>query len=335
MKPEAEAAWRRAVEFAPGYEAARKKLGCELNGGIWMLPAEKALRAEIADITKAPQGAEDAGKSEVAEKLAVTFTRRASDHFLLESSCLDTKALADLVQRAEHCFAMFHKVFGAKELLKEKYDIILLKDKTEHDKYIDTYHKGTAEQKEFSKKQSGWGGYPRHESYVGTRPVSSQQDFVVHYPAQAMMGAMSGGKALWLLEGGALWFTNAIEDTAIWACVDMAGTGGGGGGRNKRDPKNWGIIIKTWLAEGKDPAIDGVLKCTKWSEFDGDEAIKAWSLLDFLMIEHKEKLVKFLADVKIQKDNGEKSIQAILGWTLEEFDLRWRTWARAAYENAK
>ena len=170
---------------------------------------------------------------------------------------------------------------------------------------------------------------------VGGRPVTTNQDFAIHYPVQALVGALAGNKALWILEGTALWFTSGMQDTAVWACVDMAGTGAGWNARNLRDPKNWAFTIKTWMAERSDPSIDGLVKCTKWSEFDGAEAVKAWSLIDFLMIEHKEKLVRFLADLKTQKDTGEASLKKVFGWTLAELDARWRTWARAATENAK
>ncbi len=337
MKAEAEAAWRRAIEFAPGHEAARKKLGYEKREERWVLPAERQSRDSLErDVAKAPGGAEDAGKSEAGEKTGIKLLRRSSDHFLLESSYLDAKGLTDLVQRSEHTYAAFHRIFAQTDLWKgAKYNLVIVKDKPEHEKFVDAFHAGSKEQKDFSKKQTGWGNFPLRDATCGERPAISAQDFCIHYTAQALAGAMAANRAIWVVEGLALWFSSGVQDTANWACVDMAGTGAGGGGRNNRDPKNWPVIIKTWIAEGKDPDVVALVKCTKWSEFDGGEAIKAWSLLDFLMIEHKAKLVEFLVDLRSQKDTGEASLQKVFGWTLADLDTRWRTWARATFEAAK
>ncbi len=337
LKAESEAAWREAMQFYPGGESARKKLGYEKGkDGVWRLPSARTLREEVSGgVAKAPSGAEDTGKSVVGEKTGVTLARRSSEHFLIESSHLDQAALTDLVQRAEHCWAMFHKALGQQSLLKEKYTFVLFKDAAQYEKCIDEFHKGTAEQKAWSKKNQGHGSYPMHVARTGDRPISNPQDFVIHYPVQAMMAALAGPRALWLLEAAALWFTSEIMDTAVWACVAMASTGTGANARNLRDPKNWRIVLKSWLEEGKDPDIVAVMKCTTWAEFDGPEAVKAWSLFDFLLTEHRDKLIAFLADVRAQKDTGEASLAKVFGWPVAELDARWRTWARAATEGAK
>jgi hypothetical protein len=150
-----------------------------------------------------------------------------------------------------------------------------------------------------------------------------------------MVGAMAGHNALWLLEGTALWFTAKIKSSAVWACVDLAGTGAGGSAKNSTDPKNWPYIIKTWISEGKDAPIDALIKCTKWSELDGAETVKAYSIVDFLLTEHKDKFIELMQDLKSQKDTGETSFTKIFGWSLNDLDTRWKAWARAAYANAK
>jgi hypothetical protein len=337
LKAEAEAAWREAVQFYPDGDSARKKLGYEKDrSGIWRLAADREWREAMATgLAKASAGAEDTAKSAVAEKVEATFARRTSEHFIVESSYLDQGALTDLVQRAEHCWEMFHRAFNQQALLKQKYDFVFFKDAAQYEKYIDAFHKGTDAEKSFSKKQTGWGNFPLRGARTGDRQISSCQDFVLHYPAQAMMANLTGGKPLWLLEGAALLFSSSIMDTAIWACVDMASTGTGGGARNLRDPKNWRVVVKSWIEEGKDPNIDELVKCTKWAEFSGAEAVKAWSLLDFLLTEHRERAIAFLSDIRAQKDTGEASMQKVFGWPLSEFDARWRTWARATTADAR
>jgi hypothetical protein len=336
MKAEAETAWRKAVEYAPGLESARKKLGHEKRANLWMTPEEKKIRDAVAgDRAKATSGAEDAGKSDVGTRMELTLVRQASEHFLIESSYLDKAALADLVQRAEHTWASFHAGFGCAPVWKNRPTIVILKDKAQHEKFVDLFHKGSDAEKAFTKKSAGWNAFPLLECQTGDKPAVNNQDYAIHYPAQAMARQLTGGRALWVVEGMALWFSDAIQDTAIWACVSLASTGTGDPNRNNRDPKNWPFLIKGWVADGKDPDIDALVKCSAWAEFDGAEAVKAWSLLDFLMCEHREKLSAFLADMKSQKDTGEASLAKVFGWTLAELDARWRTWARAAYAEAK
>ena len=68
------------------------------------------------------------------------------------------------------------------------------------------------------------------------------------------------------------------------------------------------------------------------AEFSGEEVVKAWSMVDFLIAEHREKLMAFLGKIRGQKDDeDEKALQEVFGWTLEDFDLRWKSYARASY----
>lgn len=112
--------------------------------------------------------------------------------------------------------------------------------------------------------------------------------------------------------------------------MDLAGTGTGGAKASK-DPADWPFIIKTFVKEGKDPDISAVVKCTNFAEFDGVEAVKAWSLMDFLLTEHREKFIEFCQDLRSAKDNGEESLKKVFGWSLQDLDSRWRAFAKTAY----
>ncbi len=338
MKDAAVECWKKAVEWNAGNESARKKLGHEkTKEGFWVSPGDKKLRSALSDdLAKAPKGAEDKGASDVGGKLSLTMARRTSENFTVESSYLDQKTLEGLVQLCEHSFAMFHQFFNQTKLFPEKYTITILKDKSQHEKYVDAFDTGaTPAQKEFSKKSSGMGGFPRSECYTGDRPNSSNEDYCIHYPIQNLVGAVAGHGALWMLEGTALWFSARIKTTAHWACVDLAGTGAGGSGKNYQDPKNWPFVIKTWLKEGKDPAMEGLIKCIKWSELDGAETVKAWSVVDFLLTEHKEKFIEFMQAQKSEKDSGEAAFKKVWGWSIADLDTKWKAWARSAYEGTK
>jgi hypothetical protein len=112
--------------------------------------------------------------------------------------------------------------------------------------------------------------------------------------------------------------------------VELAGTGTGDQ-KDARKPENWPLIIRTLAREDRDPEIAAVIKCANHAEFSTQEAIKAWSLVDFLLQEHKDKFVEFCKDLRAQDDNGEKSLHKVFGWTLEDLDDRWRAFVKIDY----
>lgn len=338
LTAEAEMAFKKAIEYDANHKDARKKLGYEkTKDGAWVSPSDKALRAELVEgIAKAPSGSPDSSPSDTASKLGLTTRKQASEHFVIESPHLSAQQLASLVQHAEHAYAMFHKMFNQSGLLPEKYNIVILQSKEQHQKYVDAFYSGDERRRTFTRDQcAGMGGYPRSECYQGDRDEIVNMDYCVHYPVQSMMRAASGGQALWLLEGMALWYTSKMKGTAAWACVDLAGTGTGGSGKNYQDPKNWPFVIKTWIKEGKDPDINATIKAANWADLDGAETVKAWSLCDFLIAEHKERFIELMQDLKSQKDTGETSFTKIFGWSLAELDAKWKSWARVTYDSAK
>ena len=112
--------------------------------------------------------------------------------------------------------------------------------------------------------------------------------------------------------------------------MDLAGTGTGGT-KGSKDPKDWPYMMREFVKGGKDPDINGVIKCTNIAELDGPETIKAWSIVDFLLTEHREKFIEFCADLRTQTDTGTESFKKVFGWSLEDLDAKWRAYAKSAY----
>ena len=102
--------------------------------------------------------------------------------------------------------------------------------------------------------------------------------------------------------------------------------------KNYQNPEDWPLVIRTWIKESKDPAMAEVFKCKETAEFSGPETVKGWSMIDFLLTEHREKFLDYLSKLRGQKEeDDEKTLKEVFGWTLDDFDLRWRTYARASY----
>ena len=328
-------AFRKAVEYDPLNVIARKELGYEKDAkGVWISKAERELRREMKDgIAKAPSGAASSDPTEVEKALGQKHTRRESAHFFIEAPHLKDADLGDLLQHAEHTYAMYHKIFGVTEDLfsGRKINPIILKDKVQHLSYVNAFHKGSAAQKDLARKSSGTGGFPRTEAYQDTFPITVLEDWVIHETAQILSYFFVGGDHLWIHEGTAYHFTRLMKESAAWTCVDLAGTSPGAGeNKNLRDPANWPVILKVWIREGKDPNIDAVVKATNLAEFDGPESIKGWSLVDFLLAEHHD---KFLELCKSLKGGAalEVALKGLWGWTTNDLDMRWKKFVTTSY----
>ena len=333
LKAEGEAAWKKAVEYDPGHSEARKKLGYTRVGkdGPWLSKFEAAFRKEAKDgIKKAKAGQPFKEETQVEKDLGFKNEARQSEHFLIEAPGRDQEWLKQCVMHSEHAYVMFHKLFNQKEeLFQQPFNIVAVRDKAAHEAYVDKYNMGDSVRREFMKKGSGTIGFPRSETTLGQNP--DIHDFAIHVTIQMLSEHLIGGDRHWLHEGLAYHFTKTMLGTALCHCTDLAGTGGGGE-KNYQNPEDWPLVLRTWVRESKDPNILEVFKCHHLSELSGAETVKAWSLVDFLVTEHRERFIDFLSKIRGQRmDDDEKTLKDVFGWTLEDFDLRWRTYAKSSY----
>ncbi|MBI4564536.1 MAG: hypothetical protein HY716_07595 [Planctomycetes bacterium] len=334
MEEEALAAWKKAVEYDPEHAASRRKLGHVREGkdGPWLTPFEAKIRKEMKEgVKSAPEGEPDDEQTEVEKDLGLKHEKRRSEHFLIEAAGLNQNALKREIQFGEHAYAMFHKLFAQEaDLFSQPYNFVVLKDKATHVKYVDFYHQGPPAKKDLARKSTGMGGFPRSEWTLG----DSQQihDQMVHMTVQSLSRHLAGGERHWLHEGLAYHFTKIVLGTAGTLCVDLTGTSAGSDGKNYQDPEHWPLVIRTWVKEGKDPNIYEVFNCTNLGELSGAETVKAWSMVDFLITEHREKFIEFMTKLRGQReDEDAKILKEVFGWTLEDFDARWQAYARTAY----
>ena len=335
MAKETVEAFRKAVEYDPTNAIARKELGYEKDAkGIWVSKSERELRKEMKDgIGKAPSGAVSTEQTEVEKGMGEKHSKREAPHFLMESPHLKDAELGDLLQHAEHTYAMYHKIVGDGGDLfgGNKMNHVILKDKPQHLKFVDAFDSGSPAQKDLARKSAGLMGIGRSEVFQGSMPVATLQDWVVHSVAQALSEIFVGGKNLWIHEGTAYYFTKLMKESAASSCVDLAGTSPGSGeAKNLQDPANWTVIVKVWVREGKDANIDKVLKCTSLADFNGADSVKAWSMIEFLLAEHHDKFLELCQALK-KGANIEEGLKAVWGWSTTDLDQRWKQYVRNSY----
>src|SRR5205814_7549624 len=123
-------------------------------------------------------------------------------HFLMESPHLKDAEMGDLLQHAEHAYAMYHKIIGETADLfgGNKMNHVILKDKPQHLKFVDVFDSGSPAQKELARKSAGLMGIGRSELFQGSMPMVTLQDWVIHSVSQALSEIFVGGKNLWIHE---------------------------------------------------------------------------------------------------------------------------------------
>jgi len=347
MAAESAAAFSKALEYDPANATARKELGYEKDPkGVWMSKAERELRKEMKDgIVKAAGGAPTTRESQAEKAAGVKTKKRESEHFVCESPHLADASMGTILQHAEHTYAMFHKLFNQKDLFSGgKLTLLVLKDKTQHDRYVDNAYKGDVARMQLLHDCRCTGGFPYMEIYQETAPDALLHDWAIHMVTQILMEVWCGSSFCWVLEGMALHFCRLMKDTSLVHCVDLAGTSPRNKGKNYSDPADWPVICRVWVRENKDPDMTAIMKRTNFGEFDGADAVKSWSMVEYLLAQHREKFIEFLMHVKelTQPKDGQKegvvdagvveaALKKIWGWTINDLDYRWKQYVKVAY----
>ncbi len=352
------AAFRLALLCDPAHAGARARLGfVKQPDGPWLTPGDAALRKEMKEgIAAAPKGAPDATETAVESKLELKMRKQAGEHILVEAPHLDAAALEGLVQHGEHAYAMFRKLLNQGDLLAgslspkllqspvllelvnqgsllgRRMPLTILQTRAQHDKYVDVLAVPAA-QKKFC-RELGWTAF---EICQGDLKTESLKDWIVHRTVMACCFLLLSGERLWLHEGLAYHFTRTMNGTALSHCTQFATSTVAK--REKEtwpEPAKWPAAIGEWLRTGREPDLRAVFRCTDAAQLGVAGSLKAWSVCEFLLAEHREKLVDFA-----QKSAGagpeeeEKILQEVFGWSLEDLDRHWRTYARALYLEAK
>jgi hypothetical protein len=337
LDSEAQEAFGLCLEYEPDNEKAHKELGHEKGPSGWMTKADKAQKEAFkGEVGKAPKGEPDKEATEFEKGLELKHEHRKSPKAFIESPHMDQKKLERMIQLCEHTQAMFARTFKSEPPPKPLH-LVILKEKKHHEIYIDKFFEGTAEIKKLMKGTAG-SQQPevcRAQWWQSTHPDAVAEDWVVHYTCHLLtyhlLGDHGGGKRPWLHEAIAYYFTVEVLDSIKTYCVNFAGTGMDDAKKVFSDSKNWPGIIRKWMKEGNDPNINAVIKAIL-NDLDPPRLVKAWSLLDFFIKDHPDKLVEAIGKMRADLgDNGERAIKEVFGWTLEELDGQWRTWAKRKY----
>lgn len=329
--------WRKALEYDPINKDARKHFGFEQDKGTGEFRTAKY--SELAEAMKgavaaASGGAESSTATDNEGKVGITVSKRVSDHFTVESSTYDQARLESLTKLSEATFAMYHKLMNlegdANVFGPTKPAMIFYKVKAEHERFIDAYITEARQRDEFKKSPGAHLG-DLHETTNTDQGEGVVNDFTVHSAAHSLVGHHTGGGRPWLSEGMSYVMTFMLLATADNHCTGMQDTSVKGGSKNFKEGAKWRTNIRDMVMEKTDPDINAVFKADI-SQLSGAKTVKGWSICDYLIHDHYDRFLEFIDRLRKDKnDSGEKAIQEVFGWTLEELDDRWRAYVRSTY----
>lgn len=330
----AAACFRRVLEYDGANKAAREEMGYTYENERWVSPAEKALRAEFRDgVAGQPAGEASDAESEFEKKAKVKTAKRASKAMFVESAHLSQDQMAKASQMGAQAIAMYQKLFGIdKPLLDKPIHMILLKTRAEHTEYCKFYDPGSTAERAVVLKQEGtmYDEPPMAECIQLDRGERFSFDYTIHATTHILNSLHVGEGRAWLREGLGYYFTWMMRGTALCFCINLEGTSQEGG-KAYAEPGNWPSIIKQLVLAGKDADMKRIL-VTEMNDMDTPKLIKAFSLVDFLVSEHRDKLPALGQALRDdQKDKGPKAIEKVFGWTAEELDTRWKDFVRRTY----
>jgi tetratricopeptide (TPR) repeat protein len=327
-------AYKKALEYDPAHRPAREGLGYSFENDRWVSPAEKAARSEFRDGVGSRSSGEAApGPSEFEKKTGLATQKRASREVLAESCHLGQEQLGRTIQLASHSIALYHKLFALdKPLLSKPLHLILLKTRAEHLEYCKGFDPGSPNERAFVMKQEGtmYDEPPMAEAIQLDRGERFSYDYAIHATTHILNALHVGEDRAWLREGLGYYFTWMMRGTALCFCINLEGTSQEGG-KAYAEPGNWPSILRQLVSAGRDADMKRIL-VSEMNDMDTPKLIKSWSLIDYLVQEHRAKLPELAAALREdQKDKGPAAIEKTLGMTPEQLDQAWRDFVRRTY----
>ncbi|MBI2924068.1 MAG: hypothetical protein HYY18_23670 [Planctomycetes bacterium] len=326
LKDEAKQVWKTVLDgYNADHERARLAHGWIRDNGRWVSPEDVAKReAGAKKVAGASEGEPVTAQSDVEQRTGWKLVKRKSDHFYLEGNYSDAEMI-ELVKACEAARSAFLETFELDvNAFPSPIHGIFLHTQQEYELYVD---KDPAIPERDKKSYKAFAGYPTYRpmSFVGWqggREFAYMKDYGTHETIHLMFWQWAGLKEIpaWIFEGLAYWFTDRLLKTALAFCIAMETSAGGG--RAFENVLDWKNMVKVSIKDGSDPDIRETME-GRLNTLSIKKAIKAWSLVDFMLTKNKAKFFSFIADLRSGKTQEEalKNALGIKGYG--ELDAIW------------
>jgi hypothetical protein len=337
--------YMEALDLDPDSEKVRKALRHARTGkdGPWLSTEEALLQRRLRDTLKAaPKGKPYDKPTDVELLLKTEHVKQISRSAIIESSDIERSTLESLAQHADTASAVTLTQLNLRDWAFDvPRALVVLRTREEHDKFVDAIGaQWPAATRAAAKSAVGFAGFlpPQgrdpigrafSECWTSDRTVGLEE-WVVHQIAEETSKVIAGGDRLWLHEGLAIAIARATRGTSASLCEALVHSTVARNERTvPRTSAEWPATVRDWVQDGRDPDLAGLWNCRKWSDFDTGALVKAWSLCEFLIVEHGARLGELMIKMRASPEHeDEHSLKAVFGWSLRELDERWRYYVR-------
>lgn len=328
---QAQKGYEYALRLDRENKRAHKGLGHEKFGEVWVTKKQKDA---IENAAKAAAVDDD---SEWDSLFGTKLNKVESEHFRLESA-FDVELLLDVAEKCEIAYAYYLADFGydpTNEVLGRKARFCLMVDEDQWNKYVDRYSGGD----EFTRKMGGTSNYDalvygnRNREGHG---IAIKRDSCVYNTIKMLNRKVFGLKhGAWIDEGLAYYYTVKVLGTNMTHAVAKktneryGKTETEGGIKDWGDTANWKPNVHDMVTSERDVELRKLL-VKPITQLDYEASIKAWSVITWMMDEHRELFLDFMKSAG-KSTSHDMLIQNLWGQGLEEIDSDWRAYVRRNY----
>lgn len=329
----------RALSLDKDCAPARKLLGYEKFGAIWVTPAKAAA------LKRTTEGRWIEEQSDLEKALGAKLSKIETPHFRIEDDGAK-EALPEAVRALETMYAYYladvgrdpaEDVFGGRAMR-----ICVVSAKPLWDKWVDGFSE--AADKEWTKGSNTYKNYTSLRIgilRVETAEHVDTRDPMLHQAAHLMNHFVwKCARIAWIDEGLAYYYTVKLQETTRTSCL-AKGTEGGyaeqgviGGDKDWAVSERWKAYMKPLVQKKNDTELRKIMSIPL-ATLDLPSSVKAWGVISFLMDTRREKFIEFLTALKARKDPAaepqEEIFQKVFGTSIEAVDAEWRAFVLRAY----
>lgn len=301
-------------------------LAQEIKPFLDVVPSNKAQDQELAT------GLENFFGQKFSVATSVRFSIRAQ---------LPMEDVMTHLALAERICVKCNKLFGLEadqQFWKAPYQIFHVKQKNTFidlvDWIDDTIVEMDAETKKFFKDGGGMiqSQIPLSAQYERQVPLERA---MAHWIGQTWMVYYSGGALRsWLSEGFAMYTAISEFGSNDLYCTTNTKYANDVEIADKNSDAAYQLVcldIIDGALESSYPYVELIQKNT--NQLDFADLSKSWSIVDFLMREHREEFKKYIGLLR-QVQDEEQAMKKALGWTGEEFDAAWKDYVGRTYDRS-
>lgn len=327
-------AYLRALALDKENEAARKGLGYQKVGRLWLSPAQ------LDAVKRAMDGKTIAEESELEKGLGVKLNKMGTPHFRVEDD-QDPEGLGVALKGLEtlYCFYLADIGRDPTEDVFEGRQAVFCVVSTQPlwEKWVDGFSNApdkqwTKESNVYVDKKALRAGTLRSE----TADQVDTRDPLLHHATHMLNHVVwDVSRIAWLDEGLAYYYTVKLQETTRTHCVQKIAGGYDkgeelGGEKDWETSEFWREYLRQLVAKKDDIDLRTLLG-RKLAELDLPQTVKGWAVITWLMETERDRFLQFLTELKLGETSQEDLLQKIFGKGVEAIDKDWREYAARAY----